>query len=128
MRSSTPERHLVENEVMFRKFNERTNHRLEKLVIDATKEGNNLAKHADLPLHFFCECSDEKCKKRIIIKPSDYKKLHKNSSQFLILPSHKVASIERTMHEGSGYLVVEKYMTPPKKEAKMHPTDLDNAS
>ena len=126
MKSSTPERHLAQNEVLFRQYNERTAKSLEKLVKQAAHDGNHLGKHADLPLHFYCECSDEKCEQRIVVKPSDYKKLHKNSSQFLILPGHRVASIERIIREDNGFLVVEKYITPPKKGIKMRPTDLDN--
>lgn len=126
MKSSTPERHLAQNEVMFRQYNERTAKRLEKLVKTATDDGNSLGKHADLPLHFYCECSDEKCDKRIVIKPSDYKKMHKNSSQFIILPGHRVASVERIVREEEDFIVVEKYMTPPKKGIKMRPTDLNN--
>jgi len=98
------------------------------LVKAATEDGNTLGKHADLPLHFYRECSDEKCEQRIVIKPSDYKKLHKNSSQFIILPRHRVASIERIVREEPDYMVVEKYMTPPApKDAKLRPTDLSNA-
>ena len=118
---------MAQNEVMFRKFNERTATRLEKLVRSATEDGNSLGKHADLPLHFYCECSDEKCDDRIVIKPSDYKKLHKNSNQFLILPGHRVASIERIVKEEKDFTVVEKYFTPPKKGLKLRPTDLDNS-
>lgn len=128
MKSSTPERHLAQNEVIFRQHNERITNRLEKLVKTATEDGNSLGKHADLPLHFYCECSDEKCDRRIIIKPSEYKKLHKNSSQFLILPGHRVASIERIVQENENFMVVEKYMTPPKKGIRLHRTDLENAT
>ncbi len=125
MSASVSQQHLAENEVMFRKHNERINKALEKLAKAATADGNTLSKHTNLPLHFYCECSDEKCRKRIIIKPSEYKELHKNSSQFLILPGHRVASIERIVQETPNYMVVEKYLTPP-KNAKLHPTDLNN--
>lgn len=126
MNSSASEEHLAENEVIFRQYNERIQKELETLSQEASAEGNTLEKHTDLPLHFFCECSDENCGKRIVMKPSDYKKMHKNSSQFLILPGHRVAAIEKVVREEPTYMVVEKYMTPPKKGAKLHPTDLNN--
>lgn len=128
MKSSTPARHLAENEVIFRQYNERITKRLEKLVKQATQEGNSLGKHADLPLHFYCECADEKCSQRVVIKPSEYKQLHKNRSQFLILPGHRVASIERVVFKLPEYMVVEKYLTPSRKDSSLHPTDLSNAS
>ncbi|HUP26715.1 MAG TPA: hypothetical protein VM124_03670 [Candidatus Limnocylindrales bacterium] len=127
MSSATSQQHLTENEVIFRKHNERINRALENLAKTAKAEGNTLQKHTNLPLHFYCECSDEKCRKRIVITPSDYKKLHKNSSQFLILTGHRVASIESIVSETPKYMVVEKYMNPPQNATKLHPTDLNNA-
>ena len=116
---------MVENEVIFRQHNERIQQDLEKLAKAAKAEGNKLAEHSDLPLHFYCECSDETCTKRIVLKPSTYEKLHKNSSQFLIRPGHQAVSIERLVKAEPKYLVVEKYLTPLKKGAKLHATDFN---
>ena len=125
MDSASPDRHLVENEVIFRQRNQKISKDLETLAKEAKKEGMALHDHSDLPLHFYCECSDETCTKRIVLKPSTYEKLHKNSSQFLIRPGHQVVSIERLVKAEPKYLVVEKYLTPPKKVAKLHATDFN---
>lgn len=127
MNGSASAYRMTENEVIFRQHNERVQKGLEKLFNDTKNEDRDLLGDTnDIPLHFMCECSDENCQKRIIMKPSKYKKLHKTSSHFIILPGHGVASIERIVHEEPDYMVVEKYLTPPKKAKRLNKTDVDN--
>ncbi|MBA3757422.1 hypothetical protein H0X09_00975 [Candidatus Saccharibacteria bacterium] len=128
MSEPSTERRLVENEVIFRQANETVVEGLEELRADAKALGqNDLAEDTDTPLHFFCECSNEDCRKRIVLKPSVYREVHQNSSQFILIPGHNVLEIERILKNNDDYLVVEKYMTPPAPENvdKLHQTDLD---
>lgn len=127
MNGSLSERRLAENEVVFRQYNLQVQEELEAYTQAAESEGHKpQASVKDLPLHFYCECSDESCKKRIVLKPNEYKKLHKNSSQFLILPGHQVASIEKVVRQEKNFTVVEKYMTPPKHADKLNPSNIKN--
>lgn len=114
MEESLSERRLAENELLFRNANEKVRESLEKLKnSDEAKAVPSLAKN-DIPVHFYCECSDKKCRKRIIMKPDEHKKLHQNSSQFVLIPGHEITSIERVMKTEDDYVVVEKLITPPK--------------
>ncbi len=108
------ERRLVENELFFKRPNE-------KLAKDLVELGN-IAKEdnqdqwypeADEPFSFFCECSSKKCRERIEIKAEQYLKEHKNSNQFIVLPGHNIPSIERIVRSEPDYLVVEKFVSPP---------------
>ena len=122
---SSSERRLAENEVMFRQANQKVQKSLEELDKNVVAAGHpSLMLTADIPLHFYCECSNEKCRKRIKVTPKQYEELHQNSSQFIIIPGHQVATIEKTIHVTPDYMVVEKYQTPPKKADKLRRTNL----
>lgn len=124
MNKSTNQRRQVENEVIFRQANERVSSMLEEIKVAAESEGDRkLAPEKDIALHFLCECADENCMERIILKQSTYKNLHRNSSQFIVLPGHVEPSIEQVVRSSKNYVVVEKYMTPPKKTGKLKTTD-----
>jgi hypothetical protein len=120
------ERRLAENQVIFRQNNELVQKNLEKLRKTAIAEGReSLLPDIDMPLHFYCECSDENCRQRIILKPSEYNDLHQNSSQFILLPGHDIAEVERTVKATDKFIVVEKFKTPPKSSGELNKTDLD---
>jgi hypothetical protein len=126
MSQSLQEQRWAENEVIFRNRN--------KAVIDEMAEIKTIARsdkqehlvedNDDDELLFFCECANEKCHERIRLTVHDYKKYHRSSSEFIVLPGHHVPEIERILFDGGAYYVVEKYMTPPKHADKLNPTPL----
>lgn len=127
MTNASSERRLVENELIFRQQNQRVTAGLDHVTESARSEGRDLlGKNPDTPLHFYCECADENCHERIVLKPSRHKSLHQNNSQFVVLPGHNIPDIERLVKNTPKYLVVEKYVTPPKKATKLHKTDINN--
>lgn len=132
MGQTNSERRWAENEVVFRQANEKVSKELESLKQAAEAEGHaslvhNIERNLDNPIHFYCECSDELCRQRIILKPSEYKNFHKNSSQFTVLPGHDVARIERVVAKTDSLMVVEKYLTPSKSVSKLRSTTIDNS-
>lgn len=126
-KSKLSKKRIAENELFFRQPNKKVYEGFRELR-EVAKELNHkeLLKEADPPINFYCECSDENCKKRIRIKPSQYGALHKNDSQFLILPGHSVPVIERTIKSAKNYKVVEKFIKPKGKINKPHKTNVDN--
>lgn len=125
-------RRLAENQVIFRRRNEKVAKGLESLKQAAKSEGHdtiaqNIEQNMNEPLHFYCECSDDNCHKRIVLKPSEYTQLHQNKSQFIILPGHEVPSIERVRQTSPNYVVVEKYQVPPPAGDELNPTDVNNS-
>lgn len=130
MTNSLSERRLAENQVIFRRKNENVTKNLKTLKEAVDSEGEaSIVSDIDLPLHFYCECSDENCKRRIVLKPSEYNELHQNSSQFIVWPGHVVPKIERVVHSTDKLIVVEKMNTPPKVKAedKLNTTNVDFA-
>lgn len=127
--SNTPSpRRLAENEVIFRQANEKVSRELDDLRQAAASDGHTgMVPDKDPELHFYCECSDEKCRKRIVMSPAKYKQLHQNSSQFVLLPGHNVPELERVVDGSKEYIVVEKVITPPAQGKRLNPTDLENA-
>lgn len=107
------ERRLVENELIFKRLNQ-------KVVEDLTdlKQLAIVHRQADLapditqPLFFYCECSDIQCSKRIAITPEEYEKIHKNTRRFITASGHQTAEIERVVKSTPEYDIVEKNREP----------------
>lgn len=114
---------MAENEVIFRNANEGV---VETLETTRTEEKNEKIRDLvskDLALLFYCECADDKCKQRIKLTVSDYVAIHRQSNEFVIVPGHEIAEIEKVTRKESDYYTVQKYFTPPQKPTKLHPKD-----
>lgn len=125
-------RRLAENQVVFRQRNEQVSKDLAALKQKAESEGHdviaqNIEDNLDKPLHFYCECSDENCRQRIVLKPNEYNDLRQNSSQFLIISGYEVPQIERVVFKRDNFVVVEKFETPPQAADELNSTDLGNS-
>ena len=128
MSTSISEMHMAENEVVFRQFNEKAQARFDEIKRVAAEEGEEaLSKQYDVPLPFFCECSDENCKKRIYIAPSQYKAIHAQRNSFILISGHEVTDIEKVIKKEKDYVIVNKYIHPPSTVLKLHKTDVDNS-
>lgn len=122
------DRRLAENEVFFRQSNEKIAKGFVELKELAESQGHTKwLPDADPEIKFYCECSDENCRKRIKLKSEAYQQLHKKRSHFLVLSGHHTPKIERVVRTESNYLVVEKYITPPDHVDTLHTTNLDNS-
>jgi hypothetical protein len=101
---------LVENEIAFRRANSEAVENLANLKKIAKSEGHEkIIGNTNTPLHFICECSDKLCTKRIVIKPSEYKKIHRRKNQFMLTPGHDYPEIEKIVKENNNYIIVEKF-------------------
>jgi hypothetical protein len=106
---SSSQKRLIENEMIFRGANQKVQRALVRLKKSAEIEGiAPLSSAADIPLYFYCECSDRKCRERIMLKPSAYQKLHKDRSRFLVLPGHQTPKVEKVIKSTKNYTLVEK--------------------
>lgn len=125
------ERRLAENEVVFRQLNEQVQKGIEEtnqLAVEANQPEYIITYgFDDPPLHFYCECSDENCTKRILINLQEYNEIHKNRNHFTVFPGHEVLRIERLVREEPDFNVVEKIIEPPKSVGELQPTDVDNS-
>jgi hypothetical protein len=127
MSSTLSERRMAENEMVFRSHNERVEKGFENLKVMAKEDGQeDLVQFGDIDLQFYCECSDENCRKRVNIKLSQYSKIHKNRSNFVIVPGHSVRRIERIVQKRPSYWVLEKFIDLPKKADGLNSTNVDN--
>ncbi len=131
--SDTPsERRLAENEVIFRQLNETLLQNIDETnriaIEDKQPEYLIDFTSSDELLHFFCECSDEKCKKRVELSLPDYKKIHVERDCFTVIPGHEIKSIEHLiLDKYPRYYVVKKKHLPPKNAQSFNPTSLNNA-
>jgi hypothetical protein len=125
MVTPSDERRLAANEVVFRRYNESVQQRLDELSKIAKSEDNSsLTDNADIPIHFHCECSNEKCKERVILTLQKYKDCHKRRDHFVLRPGHEVEEIEHVIANKGDYCIVEKYADPPETASKLHQTNL----
>lgn len=111
MSISRTEQHLIENEMIFRRKNERVVEALDELDAMHIADGNGILKREngeDLELDFKCECADENCTERISMPLSEYQSIHKKRDRFIVLPSHQVDAIEEVLKKTDAYVIVKK--------------------
>jgi len=122
------ERRQIENEMIFRRANEKVGIDLASLDAKHVADGNDqLVSDNDFVLHFICECSDEKCDARISLKLSVYQKIHLSRDSFIIKPNHQVDAIEKVILTEANYSVVEKNNNTSEPGTELNNTVVDNA-
>lgn len=120
-------RQMAENEVVFREYNERIQKGFDELTRLALEEGrSDLVFEDDLPLQFYCECSDENCRERILLKPSEYAQIHDKRTRFIVVKGHQTDAIERVVGETTRYSIVQKTVEVPDTASKLHSTTVEN--
>ena len=126
--SKSSERRMIENEAVFRKYNEQIKKNFSEAKRIAAEDGQpHMLVDEDQPLFFHCECADEDCRQRIELAPSTYNDIHKARDRFVVLPGHEVARIERTVAMRDRYHIVKKDEMPPEDVSQLQPTSLNNA-
>lgn len=122
------ERRQIENEMIFRRINEKVGDDLGALDAMHIEDGNiHLITDSDLLLRFKCECSDENCSVRIPMQLSEYQKIHANRDTFVVLPDHQVDPIEEVVQETADYNVVKKNNSTPEPGDELNQTAVDNS-
>lgn len=122
------ERRQIENEMIFRRANEKIGDDLDALDQSLIEEGHpELVRSVDLILHLKCECSDENCDARIPIKLSVYQTIHANRNAFIIKLNHQVEAIEKVISSGDDYSVVEKNNSTAEPSDNLNVTIIDNS-
>lgn len=123
------ERRQIENEMIFRRVNEKVGDDLDSLDAAHIEEDNlDLIWDDTILLNFRCECSDEDCGKRIPIKLSVYKKIHENRDAFIIKLKHQVKEIEKVILTEDNYSVVEKNNSTKEPSDTLNKTTINNNS
>jgi len=122
------ERRQIENEMIFRRINEKVGDDLGALDAMHIEDGNiHLVRDEDLSLRFKCECSDENCSVRIPMQLSEYQSIHANRDTFVVLPDHQVDPIEKVLKETADYNVVKKNNSTPEPSNELNQTSIDNS-
>jgi hypothetical protein len=127
--NSTPSnRRLAENEAYFRQYNEQVQKRLKEIDGIAVEEGKTHLTHdeSETLFHFYCECSDEDCRKRIALSLNTYTSCHKQRDHFIVLPGHEVRSIERVIAKQPEFWLVEKFIPVPETVDHLNSTNIQN--
>src|SRR4051812_19000643 len=124
---SITERRQIENEMIFRRVNEKVGDDLDDLDAQHIEENSpELIRTDDLVLHFQCECSDEDCDARIPIPLSVYQKIHENRDAFIIKLKHQVKAIEKVILTEDTYSVVEKNNSTAEPSDTLNTTTINN--
>lgn len=122
------ERRQIENEMIFRRSNEKAGDSLGALDVMHIEDGNvHLIRNEDLTLYFKCECSDENCEVRIPMLLSEYQKIHTDRDTFIVLPNHQVDPIEKVIKESAAYNVVKKNNSTPEPSDGLNDTIIKNS-
>jgi hypothetical protein len=128
MSITNAERRQIENEMIFRRINEKVGDDLGALDAMHIEDGNiQLIRDEDLMLRFKCECSDENCIVRIPMLLSEYQTIHTDRDTFVVLPNHQVDPIERVIKETLKYHIVKKNNSTPEPSDALNDTIIDNS-
>lgn len=128
MGMSISERRQIENEMIFRRINEKVGDDLDSLdAMHIEDDNTDLMWDDAFLLNFRCECSDEDCKARIPVKLSVYKKIHENRDAFIIKLNHQVKEIEKVIITEDNYSVVEKNNSTAEPGDALNVTSIDNS-
>lgn len=127
MSISNAERRQIENEMIFRRINEKVGDDLGALDAMHIEDGNtHLIRDEDLMLRFKCECSDENCTVRIPMLLSEYQEIHTDRDTFIVLPNHQVDPIEKVVKESPAYNIVKKNNSTPEPSDELNNTIINN--
>ena len=128
MSISNAERRQIENEMIFRRINEKVGDDLGALDAMHIEDGNiYLIRDEDLLLQFKCECSDENCSVRIPLKLSEYQTIHANRNTFIVRPEHQVDPIEKVLESFPAYNIVLKNNSTSEPDNILNDTTIDNS-
>jgi hypothetical protein len=128
MSITNAERRQIENEMIFRRINEKVGDDLGALDAMHIEDGNiHLLTDEDLMLRFKCECSDENCDLRIPMPLSEYQEIHTNRDTFVVMPNHQVDPIETVLKESASYNVVKKNNSTPEPSDDLNKTIINNS-
>lgn len=121
------ERRQIENEMIFRRVNEKAGDDLASLdAMHISDDNPELIWDDAILLNFKCECSDEDCDARIPIKLSAYNKIHENRDAFIIKLKHQVEEIEKVILSEENYSVVEKNNSTSEPGDTLNITSINN--
>jgi hypothetical protein len=117
MNISSAERHQIENEMLFRRMNEKVGDDLGALDASYIE---------DKEIYLI---RDENCSVRIPLRLSEYQDIHENRDTFIVMPDHQVDPIEKVVSSGPKYnIVVKNNSTPaPAKGKQLNDTSIDNS-
>jgi hypothetical protein len=125
---SKAEQRQIENEMIFRRLNEKVGTDLDKLDAMHLEDGSlNLLHDDNVLLRFKCECSDENCDVRIPLRLSIYRKIHVDRNTFIVKTDHQVDLIEKVIIKEDGYNVVKKNNSTPEPDDLLKVTNIDNS-
>lgn len=127
MNTPLSEQRQIENEMIFRRQNEKVADDLENLdELLEQDDSSDLTWDDSIPLDFKCECSDEDCDQRISMKVSAYKDIHADRDRFIIRPDHQVEEIEEVIATEDDYSVVKKNKTIAEPGNTLNDTAVNN--
>jgi hypothetical protein len=128
MNISRAERLQIENEMIFRRRNEKVGNELGALDAMHLEDGHvDLMSDKDLKLQFRCECSDENCLGRITMLLTEYQKIHADRDTFIVLSEHQVDAIEKILRKTAHYTVVKKNNSTSEPSNELNVTTIDNS-
>lgn len=122
------ERRQIENEMIFRRINEKVGDDLGELDAMHIEDGHvDLIRDENLTLHFQCECSDENCTVRIPMPLNEYQEIHIDRDTFIVIPDHQVDPIEKVIRKTSAFNIVKKNNSTSEPSDNLNSTAIHNS-
>jgi len=127
MNISNAERRQIENEMIFRRINEKIGSDLDALDAMHVEDGHfDLVRDINIQVHFTCECSDENCNVRIPMLLTEYQEIHVDRNTFIVAPDHQVDPIEKVLRKTEMFNVVKKNNSTDEPTDELNITSIFN--
>ena len=127
MNISNAERRQIENEMIFRRINEKIGSDLDALDAMHVEDGHfDLVRDINIQVHFTCECSDENCSVRIPMLLTEYQEIHVDRNTFIVAPDHQVDPIEKVLRTTAQFNVVKKNNSTDEPTDELNITSIFN--
>ena len=104
---------LGKNEARFRVANE-----------SVTRAGQTTARPNE-KIGYVCECGSGTCSASVHLSIDEYEAVRHHATRFILLPGHNIPEVERIVHEGNGYIVIEKIGDGRKVAIDLDPRSTD---
>lgn len=128
MNISEAERRQIENEMIFRRMNEKIGDDLDALdALHIDEHELFLIRDTELLIKFRCECSDENCAERLPLKLYDYQTVHQDRDTFIVKPNHQVDPIEKIVKKCRDYHTVKKNNSTAEPGKLLNVTTIENS-
>ena len=96
-----------------------------RVANEAVERATQVEARPQEKIDYVCECGAATCSALVQLSTEEYEAVRHHAARFIQLPGHDIPEVERIVHEGDGYIVVEKIGAGRKVAEALDPRSSD---